>query len=114
MASLVDDEAGAAALGAVGKRFDDAIAAVEDSREALIGSFDVFMTRTAQRTNDIMKILAMTTVLLLPGSLIAGLLGMNVSIPLDKDNPLSFWIVIVGVLALAVVIVVFARVRRWL
>jgi magnesium transporter len=114
LANLVDDDAGAGALIAVGKRFDDAVAAVEDSREALIGSFDVFMTRTAQRTNDIMKILAMTSVLLLPGSLIAGLLGMNVSIPLDKDSPLSFWLVIGGVLALAVLIVAFARVRRWL
>jgi len=72
---VVEDADAAAALLAVGDRFDDAISAVEDAREVLIGSFDVFMTRTAQRTNDIMKILAVTTVLLLPGSLIAGLLG---------------------------------------
>jgi len=50
------------------------------------------MTRTAQRTNDVMKVLALATVLLLPGSLIAGLLGMNVIVPLDKDSPLSFWL----------------------
>ncbi len=111
---LVEDEAGRDALRAVGTRFDAAIAAVEDSREALIGSFDVFMTRTAQRTNDIMKILAVTTVLLLPGSLIAGLLGMNVSVPLDKDSAMSFWLVVGGVVVLAVLIVVVARARRWL
>ena len=114
LAQLLDDEAGAAALVAIGKRFDDAITAVNDSREALIGSFDVFMTRTAQRTNDVMKILAITTVLLLPGSLIAGLLGMNVSVPLDQDSPMSFWLVVGGVVALAVLIVGVARVRRWL
>jgi magnesium transporter len=114
LAQLVDDEAGASALVAVSKRFDDAIASVEDTRAALIGSFDVFMTRTAQRTNDVMKILAITTVLLLPGSLIAGLLGMNVSIPLSKDDPMAFWYVVVGVVILAVVVVAVARVRRWL
>jgi Mg2+ and Co2+ transporter CorA len=61
-----------------------------------------------------MKILALATVLLLPGSLIAGLLGMNVAIPLGKDDPASFWIVVVGVVLLAVVILSVARYRRWL
>ena len=44
-----------------------------------------------------MKVLTLVTMLLLPGSLIAGLLGMNVTVPLDKDSPLSFWIVVAGV-----------------
>ena len=77
----------------VAGRFEDAIHSVEDSRDLLLGSFDVFMTRTAQRTNDVMKVLALATVLLLPGSLIAGLLGMNVVVPLPKDDPVSFWLV---------------------
>ena len=59
------------------------------------------MTRTAQRTNDVMKVLALATVLLLPGSMIAGLLGMNVIVPLDKDSPMSFWVVVGGVTVLA-------------
>jgi magnesium transporter len=113
-ARLIDDPDAAAALLAVAARFDDAVAAVEDSREVLIGSFDVYMTRTAQRTNDIMKILAVTTVLLLPGSLVAGLLGMNVTVPLSKDDPISFWLVLVGVALLAVAIIAVAKMRRWL
>ena len=48
------------------------------------------MTRTAQRTNDVVKVLTFATILLLPGSLVAGLLGMNVVVPLGKDDPLSF------------------------
>jgi Mg2+ and Co2+ transporter CorA len=89
----------------VAERFEDAIHSVEDSRDLLLGSFDVFMTRTAQRTNDVMKVLALATVLLLPGSLIAGLLGMNVVVPLPKDDPTSFWAVLamIGLLAAAVV-----------
>ena len=103
-----------AALEAVASRFESALGAVEDSRDVLLGSFEVYMTRTAQRTNDVMKVLALATVLLLPGSLIAGLLGMNVTVPLSKDDPMSFWIVVFGVVVLAVGVIAFARARRWL
>ena len=101
-------------LQAVTSRFDAAVGSVESSREALLGSFDVYMTRTAQRTNDIVKILTIATVLLLPGSVIAGLLGMNVVVPLNKDDPLSFWIVVAGFAILAIVVIALARLRRWI
>ena len=69
------------------------------------------MTRTAQRTNDVMKVLALATVLLLPGSLVAGLLGMNMIIPLPDDDD--------DVVArrhgnFAILILLIARARRWL
>jgi Mg2+ and Co2+ transporter CorA len=114
IAVVADDEAGARALAASSDRFDRALAAVEDSREALLGSFDVYMTRTAQRTNEVMKVLTLATVLLLPGSMIAGLLGMNVIVPLNKDDPMSFWLVVGAIAVLAVAIVLAARARRWL
>ena len=114
VAVVAGDEAGARALAASSERFDRAMAAVEDSRDVLLGSFDVFMTRTAQRTNEVMKVLTLATVLLLPGSMIAGLLGMNVIVPLNKDDPMSFWLVLVAIGVLAIVIVAVARARRWL
>jgi magnesium transporter len=114
LAKLTDNPDSAAAFKAVSERFDSAISAVEDSREVLIGSFDVYMTRTAQRTNDIMKVLALATVLLLPGSLVAGLLGMNMIIPLPDDDPLMWWLVVMGVVLFAGLILLIARARRWL
>jgi magnesium transporter len=101
-------------LQAVAARYESAVVSIESSREALLGSFDVYMTRTAQRTNDVMKVLTIATVLLLPGSVIAGLLGMNVVVPLNKDDPLSFWIVVAGVVTLAIVVIAAARSRRWI
>ena len=101
-------------LQAVAARYEAAVVSIESSREALLGSFDVYMTRTAQRTNDVMKVLTIATVLLLPGSVIAGLLGMNVVVPLNKDDPMSFWIVVAGVVTLAVVVIAAARSRRWI
>ena len=114
LGSVVKDPDEAAQIATLTDRFDRALGAIEDSREALLGSFDVYMSRTAQRTNDVMKVLTLTTVLLLPGSMIAGLLGMNVQVPLDKDAPMSFWIVVGAIAVLAVAIVVVARARRWL
>jgi magnesium transporter len=114
MESPDGDGKGAAALADVAGRYGDAMAAVEGARDLVLGSFNIYMTRTAQRTNDVMKALTLVTVLLLPGSLIAGLLGMNVIIPLSKDDPLSFWYVIAGVAILAAVITLVARRRQWL
>ena len=111
---LTENPESAPAFQHVASRFESAIGAVEDSREVLIGSFDVHMTRTAQRTNDVMKVLALATVLLLPGSMAAGLLGMNVEVPLPKDSPMSFWIVVAGVAIFATTILVLARLKRWL
>jgi Mg2+ and Co2+ transporter CorA len=114
VAVVAGDEEGARALAASSERFDRAMAAVEDSRDVLLGSFDVFMTRTAQRTNEVMKVLTLATVLLLPGSMIAGLLGMNVIVPLNKDDPMSFWLVVGAIVVLAIGIVAVAKRRSWL
>jgi Mg2+ and Co2+ transporter CorA len=103
-----------AALASAGARYAVAMVAVEGARDLVLGSFNVYSTLTAQRTNDTMKVLTLVTVLLLPGSVIAGLLGMNVLVPLNKDDPMSFWFVIAGFVALALVIIVVARRRRWL
>ena len=107
-----DDDSGA--YRALSDRFESALGSVEQSRDLLIGSFDIFMTRTAQRTNEVMKVLALATVLLLPGSLIAGLLGMNVTIPLSKDDVAAFWFVVGVIVVLALGVLAFARFRRWI
>ncbi len=114
VAQLVDDPDSVSLLQGLNSRYEGALRAVEDSREALLGSFDVLMSRTAQRTNEVMKVLTLATVLLLPGSLIAGLLGMNVIVPLGKDDPTSFWFVVVAIAVMALAIVLAARARRWL
>lgn len=111
---LVDDPDATTMLQGLSTRYEGAIAAVEASREAVLGSFDVFMTRTAQRTNEVMKVLTIVTVLLLPGSVLAGLLGMNVQVPLNKDDPISFWYVVAALGVLALTILLLARLRRWI
>ena len=58
-------------------RLEEAVQASRDARESIVGSFDVLLASTGQRTNEIMKVLTLASVLLLPGALIAGVMGMN-------------------------------------
>jgi magnesium transporter len=108
------EDLGRAALAGVARRYAEAMLSLESARDLVLGSFNVYSTMTAQRTNDTMKLLTLVTVLLLPGSVIAGLLGMNVLVPLNKDDPMSFWFVIAGFLALAAAITTVAWRRGWL
>jgi Mg2+ and Co2+ transporter CorA len=38
-----------------------------DTRTSIVSSFDVVIARTGQRTNEVMKILTLASVILLPG-----------------------------------------------
>jgi magnesium transporter len=111
MPGIEPDEA--ALLAAVGGRLERALEAVGRAREMLIGTFDVHMTRTAQRTNDIMKILTLASAILLPAGVVAGVMGMNFKVAFF-DDPNMFWFVVAGMAAIALGTIVFARWRHWL
>jgi Mg2+ and Co2+ transporter CorA len=104
----------AAPFTAVAEHFERAIAAVEHGGELLLGSFDVHMTRTAQRTNEIVKILTIVSVFLLPGTVIAGFMGMNLKAPYSNDDPRMFWLVVLLIAVVAIGTFVVLRLRRWL
>ena len=101
------------ALVGVANRLERAGEAITNTREMLIGTFDVHMTRTAQRTNDIMRVLTLASVVLLPSVVLAGVMGMNFKVGIF-DNPNLFWAVIGAMLAMAVATLGVARWRGWL
>jgi magnesium transporter len=103
----------AALLASVASRLDRAVEAVGRAREMLIGTFDVHMTRTAQRTNDIMKVLTLASAILLPASVIAGVMGMNFKLGFF-DEPNMFWFVLAGMAGIALGTIGLARWRGWL
>ena len=83
-----------------------------DARESTVGSFDVLIARTGHRTNDIMKILTLTSVILLPGALIAGVMGMNFKVEIFEATWL-FYVVLALILAIAFVTAGVAKFRGW-
>ena len=102
-----------ALLAGLSDRLQRATAAIANVREMLIGTFDVHMTRTAQRTNDIVRVLTWTSVILLPAVVVAGIMGMNFKVPIF-DNPALFWVVIGFMIVTATITLVIARMRGWL
>jgi magnesium transporter len=94
-------------------RTDTALAAARDAKDAIIGSFDVLIARTEHRTNEIMKVLTLASVLLLPGALIAGVMGMNFK-PSIFEHAALFWVVNGVIVLIAVATLAGARIRRWI
>ena len=84
-----------------------------DAREAIVGSFDVLIARGGHRTNEIMKVLTLASVILLPGALIAGVMGMNFKVSLF-DEPMLFWAVVAVIAAIAPVTIGLAKFWRWI
>lgn len=98
----------------VAARFEGAIQSLEATREVVLGSFDILMTRTAQRTNDVMRLLTVATVMALPATVTAGFLGMNVIVPVPNDDPAAFWLILGFVVLFEIVVVGIARWRGWI
>ena len=94
-------------------QYDSAMQTARDARGSVVSSFDVLIARTGHNTNETMKILTLASVILLPGTLIAGVLGMNFKVPLFA-HPQLFWVVIALIVAGAVVTLTVAKLRRWI
>jgi magnesium/cobalt transport protein CorA len=94
-------------------RLDRAIDAVENARELLLGSFELLMTRAAQRTNEVMKVMTLASVVLLPSIVIAGVMGMNFRVAFFEVAE-GFFVVLASMAALALLTLVVARIRGWI
>ena len=95
------------------ERLERAIDSVENARELLIGSFDLYLGRNAQRTNDVMKALTLISAIFLPGIILAGVMGMNFKLNFF-DEPSNFFVVVAAMVLSSVAIVAVAKWRSWI
>jgi len=112
---LISTEVSAKRFEKLTEQLDVALSSARDAKDAVVNSFDVLILRTEHRTNEIVKILTLASILLLPGALIAGVMGMNVSFSAVTfvHSPL-FWGVLAAIVSLAGATVTLARARRWI
>ena len=110
--ALGDDASGERFQSLFG-RYESTLQEARDAREAIVGSFDVLLARGGHRTNEIMKVLTLTSVILLPGALIAGVMGMNFKVGLFNHASL-FWVVLAVIVAIAPLTLGVAKQRRWI
>lgn len=94
-------------------RLERALDAVEHLRESLLGTYDIYMGRLAQRSNDVMKALTVLSAILLPSVVLAGVMGMNFKVAFF-DQSSYFFVVVAAMGAMAIAILGVARWREWL
>ncbi|HEY0333656.1 MAG TPA: CorA family divalent cation transporter, partial [Stenotrophomonas sp.] len=87
-------------LHALDTRFERAMDIVENARELVVGSFQLFSTQTELQTNERMKLLTFVTVVLGLLAVIAGVLGMNFNASFFESKTLGFFVAVGGMLAL--------------
>ena len=111
----ISSEGSAERFGELTLRLDAALASARDARDGIASSFDVLIVRTEHRTNEIMKVLTLASILLLPGALIAGVAGMNVNFSARTfEQSALFWVVVAAIVLIALATLALARLRRWI
>jgi magnesium transporter len=109
---VISGSSAAAEFEVLADRLEIALQTIDATREMIFGSFDIVMSHTAQRTNDIMRVLTIVSVALLPCTVIAGVLGMN-SLPKYLEASWVFWMAVVAMITVAVVLLLAARLLFW-
>lgn len=98
---------------ALERHFDRTEDAIDVAREAVVGSFELYATRTAQETNELLKVLTITTVIIGAASALAGIFGMNFKTRLGDSGDTGFFVTVAVMILVAVGVMVIARWRRW-
>lgn len=101
-------------LAALGQRFDRAVDEIERTRDVVVGSFDLFTSMTAQRTNELVKVLTFLTAVIGICAAVAGVMGMNFKAGIFETGTFGFLVTLGSLVGIVVVSMVVARWRDWI
>jgi len=97
--------------------YDDSVRvneSVENAREAINSTYDMFMSSISFSTNEVMKVLSIAATIMMPLTFITGVFGMNFKYMPGMNNILGFWISAIAMLIIALLLVAFFRKQKWL
>ena len=86
----------------------------ESHRDMLISALEVYFSHVSTKTNEIIKILTIFTVILMPPTFLVGLWGMNFRHMPELEweyGYLVFWVIIV---LITVIMILFFKKKKWL
>jgi magnesium transporter len=87
---------------------------VDTARDLLASVQDLYLTRTSNRTNTVMKIIAVFSSIFMPLTFITGIFGMNFEFMPLIHKPWGFALSAGAMLAIVSVMLWYFRRRRWL
>ena len=86
----------------------------ESHRDILLSALEVYFSNVSTKTNEIIKILTIFTVMLMPATFLVGLWGMNFRYMPELEweyGYLIFWVVLV---IITVVMILFFKKKKWI
>lgn len=86
----------------------------ESYRDLVAGLVDIHFAVVANRTNDVMKTLAVVSAIILPLSLIAGIYGMNFDYMPELKTPYGYFLTIGFMFLLTIVLLIYFWKRGWI
>jgi len=96
------------------EHFENAFDAIESSRDTLLGLFELYATKSAQTTNDLVKRLTFITLLVGGLGAIAGVWGMNFEVGYFKSGEYGFWLTIGAMFLISMAFTILAKYKRWI
>ncbi len=98
----------------VGDRLTRYVEQLEALRERIALLQDELVSRISERTNHTVYILTVVAAIMLPLSVITGLLGINVGGVPGTDTPLAFWVVCLFLVGIAFGVLWLFRRLKWI
>lgn len=83
--------------------FKEAILAMEDTNQSLLST----------KTNEVIQLLTVFSVIMLPLTLIASMWGMNLNLPFSNSS-FGFWIIVLMMLFIMIFLIIYFRKNKWI
>ena len=96
-------------LGTYGKALNN----IRTSKEAIFALENTNQSLLSTKTNEIIKVLTIFSVIVFPLTLLASIWGMNVNLPF-ASSPAGFLIILIMMLTLTGLMLLFFRRKKWL
>jgi len=93
--------------------FENAVQAIESSRDTVLSLFDLYTTKSAHNMNNLMKRLTFVTLMVGGLGAIAGVWGMNFEVEYFKAAETGFWLTILGMGIFVLGTIALAKLMRW-
>lgn len=86
---------------------------LEDDYEVVAALSQTLDSLLSHRINEVMRVLTVISITMLPLTLISGIYGMNVILPLN-NHPYAFWVIIGAMGVIAWSLILYFRYQKWL
>ena len=90
------------------------IDSVETLRDVLSGMLETYLSSVSNRMNEVMKVLTIIATIFIPLTFIAGVYGMNFKFMPELEWRGGYFVIVGVMVAMAVVMLIFFRKKKWL